>query len=108
MLSYHKEMNKKNIPLTLTSSARDFEVTETVVSNPRKAPNALLLLMFITDDTGDCGDDNDDCGSDGDDDKRGEGYDDDDRDEDAYDDGNCVGSRCITPNMIMIKKRYYW
>ena len=58
-------MNKKNIPLTLTSSARDFEVTETVVSNPRKA---LLLLMFITDDTGDCGDDNDDCGSDGDDD----------------------------------------
>ena len=61
-------MNKKNIPLTLTSSARDFEVTETVVSNPRKAPNALLLLMFITDDTGDCGDDNDDCGSDGDDD----------------------------------------
>ena len=61
-------MNKKNIPLTLTSSARDFEVRETDVSNPRKAPNALLLLKFITDDTGDCGDDNDDCGSEGDDD----------------------------------------
>ena len=45
-----------NIPLTLTSSARDFEATETVVSNPIKVPRTLLLLKFITDGNGDCGD----------------------------------------------------
>ena len=37
--------------------------------------------------------------------REGRGYDDDgDRDEDAYDDGKCVGSRCITPNTIVIKE----